>query len=368
MRIVHISYSRAGGIGNSVEKLVEAQRAQGAEVSWIYLTTKSLWDAPWMHPIEVLKASVDYYILSSKKHPSPVSLLRGSLPLRLRHKLRKAVANVDIIHFHGFDLHGVRLKQLAGKKIIVSLHDFRPLSGACHQPAECSRYKDSCNSCPAVRHFAKQVVRQKAATNKSMLADEHVQLAAPSRWMGELVESGLIPIRKKVELLPNINRLIPIEITDSPRESILILSSTAPSSLRKLSKEDLEKLSRLADDLNAPLISLGANTYPPPVMNNGVVPQAELEVQIRRARLVVIPSRWESFSQIASTALKLQTPVCSFTGGAVEEMASKFGLFIDIKREDLTRAFFELSPQIVSQDFFSEKEVMRAYNELIDPQ
>jgi glycosyltransferase involved in cell wall biosynthesis len=252
-----------------------------------------------------------------------------------------------------------------GKKILLSLHDFRPASGACHQPAECTNFRDSCQNCPAVTEFARKAVEKRAVENKSLLSIENVHLVAPSRWMGDLVESSFTGQTKAIDVLPNISRTVKTSECRPKRESILIVSSTAQSSLRRLSKENLARISAFASSLEAPLISVGANSYSPPALNRGVVSQAELESEIGKAHVVVVPSRWESFSQIAATAIKLQTPVCSFRGGAVEEMAEKYGLFVDLESTDLARAYRDLKPSPVPLDLFADEHVVKIYKRLI---
>ena len=104
--------------------------------------------------------------------------------------LYKQIKDFDIINFHwisGFvDLKSFFRKLLPNQRIIWTMHDTAPITGACHYFRSCERYKDQCGACCQLNSNQNKDLShtswlQKKAYN--LIDTKQLYFASPSNWL-----------------------------------------------------------------------------------------------------------------------------------------------------------------------------------------
>ncbi len=248
----------------------------------------------------------------------------------------------DLVHLHwvggGFMAPGEFSRIKA--PLVWSMHDLWALTGGCHYPADCERYKGECGDCPqlglpAMYDLSGYNHRRKKAGLK------HVRrLVAPSEWIGGLARcSGLIEAGR-VTVIPN---TLDMEVfTDarrvaarrrmgfSQKELLISVGSLDLSEVRKGNRLLPSVLSawRAADrDSRARLLVFGAKTIPAidvpglEVVPTGLLARPEQMADVLSAADVfLLPSLQDNLPNVAIEAQACGCPVVGFDSGGLREI------------------------------------------------
>lgn len=184
-------------------QLVASQSALGWDSRLISLTHTNLRDNPLCLPSHTLLAGFDNYVTKSSGFEGLVSLTRDLITTRLRDHLR----DVDVVHLHW--INGLtNLREVAtaapNARIVWTLHDMNPFTGACHQAFGCQGFKANCSKCPAVKRFAAGSV-MRSLTHKTISYREARNLAvvSPSRWLQTLAQESQAMGELEISFIPN---------------------------------------------------------------------------------------------------------------------------------------------------------------------
>lgn len=136
--------------------------------------------------------------------------------LQTRYLIRKIKAyDPDVIHLH--NLHGYyinyeilfRYLAGAGKPVVWTLHDCWAMTGHCTHfvGADCGQWKRGCEKCSLLREYPTCYTRGDVAGNygrkkAAFTAVDHMTIAVPSRWLGELAKQSFLG-KYLVEVIPN---------------------------------------------------------------------------------------------------------------------------------------------------------------------
>jgi glycosyltransferase involved in cell wall biosynthesis len=170
--------------------LSDAQRAAGHDSRHVWAIESTLWSEPLSAPVHTMAAGLDQFMIRKKGFDAPVSLVRDTL----RWNLDAALGGEDIIHLHnlnGLGRVGELARRFPEKKIVWTLHDMNPFTGACHYALGCTKYTQGCSSCPAVKLPFRGLVETSIERKLSSL--EHVKnlhLVAPSGWLTEAARAS----------------------------------------------------------------------------------------------------------------------------------------------------------------------------------
>jgi glycosyltransferase involved in cell wall biosynthesis len=104
------------------------------------------------------------------------------------------LCDADIINLHWVTgmlsaasiCHLVKLR----KPIIWTLHDLRPLTGGCHFPAKCDKYKSSCTDCPQLAQDSQGMIEQGRMDLSIAAHLGSIHYVAPSTWMRDAIKSS----------------------------------------------------------------------------------------------------------------------------------------------------------------------------------
>jgi len=128
------------------------------------------------------------------------ALLPDSLPSQV------ATFDPDIIHLHWVANGMMRVETCRRFKrpIVWTLHDSWPFTGGCHLPFDCTRYRESCGSCPALgssrsRDLSSWLWSRKRRAWRGV----ELTVVAPSRWLGECAKASSLLQNVRIEVIPN---------------------------------------------------------------------------------------------------------------------------------------------------------------------
>lgn len=339
MKILHINFSKSGGAGTFAEDLVSAQNASGIEARLINLRDTDLRSEPWRDPLLTFQAILDEYLVKQPTFKSPISLIRQG------NRMPRSVMNFnpDLIHLHWIE--GVLTDAFLNEvsiPIVWTLHDFRPISGACHHPLSCVQMSNGCTSCPAVRPFFQSLVS--SSVSKRVLSGlyDKIYFVAPSEWVAGIAKKSVALSGREVPVIYNASSASELNgkdihslsgITNQDRPIVAIAFGSSASSLK--GQELLNSFSIDVFDGHH-VITFGAGNLHWADENLGVISREQVSEIFAKAKLTVIPSKAETFSLTAFEATQKGSPVSGLTGGAVQEIAEKFGEFIPLEQDTIS--------------------------------
>jgi hypothetical protein len=161
MKIAQITTSTSGGAGLAAVRLSDALNVVSQESTVVTQRTKDSGTSYKSKAITLLQSQL------VQKGPELVTTFSSTL-IRT-----ESFKNYDILHFHGiYNLMSIAdlLKLAKERRIVITLHDQRLLTGGCHYSQECTQYKRKCSECPQVRSaFRKFVEKEKHRVNDLLL-------------------------------------------------------------------------------------------------------------------------------------------------------------------------------------------------------
>ena len=248
----------------------------------------------------------------------------------------------DLIHLHwighGFISSDFLLK-VKSEKIVLTLHDYYFITGGCHIPGECLNYKNSCISCPAKGGFLDfpfNNFRQK----DNLYSTKKIYATAPSKTMeNKINESYLGNLFQEVLVVPNpidVSVYKPLSI-DFNAESlfnglpenkkIILFVSNNLIDYNKGFDLLLAALKRIENLDSICLLTVGSNYSQISEELNflhhhlGEIKSTIEMIKIYNlAYITVVPSRFESFSQVTLEAMACGSPVIAFDSSGPSEI------------------------------------------------
>lgn len=339
MKVLHINFSKAGGAGAFARDLVAAQTAAGIDTRLVNLRESDLRTEPLRDPLLTLQAVLDQYIVKSADFESPISLFRSGTRL----KPDDLNFHPDLIHLHWTE--GVVSDSWLNKAtvpIVWTLHDFRPISGACHHLLGCTHLSTGCDSCPAVRPLFTKLVTKNVKDRNSSGLYGRINFVAPSKWVADIAmrSSALagrnVPVvynaSPSIQVSPDDREWLGQEFGERGDPIIAVAFGSSASSLK--GREFLEALDQSAFE-GYRVVTFGAENLSWADRNLGVISREKVSALYSKAALTIIPSQAETFSLAAFESTRLGTPVCGLTGGAVQEIAETFGEFVSLDPDSI---------------------------------
>jgi glycosyltransferase involved in cell wall biosynthesis len=201
--VTHISFSSAGGAGSVARTLVQGQRETGRVAHFAHVIDSDLRSAPFATPAHTLAAGLDHYVIKSPGFNAPISVARDVLG----GNLDESLSGAEVLHLHGYN-GALRLGDLGrmaeGKRVVWTLHDMNPFTGACHYSLGCTRYSESCQSCPAVRSlFRPSVERALVHKVEALRTIDDLRVVAPSQWLADAAASSTVFQGHDIRVIPN---------------------------------------------------------------------------------------------------------------------------------------------------------------------
>jgi glycosyltransferase involved in cell wall biosynthesis len=209
------------------------------------------------------------------------------------------------------------------------MHDMWGFTGGCHTTGTCIRYQQQCGLCPALHSQREQDISRRVWQQKAKhWTPDLFTIVAPSHWLATEVRNSLLLRDFTTEVIPNpidttifqpLNRQFARKALHMPEDKSLILFGATdlfdPNKGLDLLLAALQKSSAL-DTME--LVVFGAGkaeriVTPVPIHAMGAIQDERLLALLYNAvDMVVVPSRQESFGQVAAEALACGTPCVAF--------------------------------------------------------
>jgi glycosyltransferase involved in cell wall biosynthesis len=248
--------------------------------------------------------------------------------------------NVIHLHWvgHGFISSDFLLK-IKSEKIILTLHDYYFITGGCHIPGVCLNYTKSCIDCPAKSGFI-DFPFNNFKQKEDLYSTKKIYVTAPSETMkNKITNSHLGHLFQEVLVVPN-----PIDISvykpflvDFKEESLfnglpenkkfILFVSNNLIDYNKGFDLLLASLKRIENLDSICLLTVGNNYFQIseelkfPHHHFGEINSTSEMIKIYNlAYITVVPSRFESFSQVTLESMACGTPVIAFDSSGPSEI------------------------------------------------
>jgi glycosyltransferase involved in cell wall biosynthesis len=242
----------------------------------------------------------------------------------------------DLVHLHwvtgGF--LGIGTLSKFRRPIIWTLRDMWPFTGGCHYSVNCDRYRAACGACCQLgSHTGRDITRWVWWRKSRAWRPIDLHLVAPSRWMADCARSSSLFGNRPITIIPNgvdISIFKPLDRgwarralgLEPDRQMILFGAVNVLRDSNKGAVTLQEALPALAQRLaeTPPQLLIVGSSAPaqPPGFGletrylGQIGDETTMALAYNAADLLVVPSRQESFCQIAAEALACGTPVVAF--------------------------------------------------------
>lgn len=202
MRVDHLSFSRSGGAGVVASQLQRGQAKSGVDSQLFTLLDTDLFHEPFSVPRLTARAALDAYLVNSGEKPTLISLFRSAGSMDTG-----AVRDDSIIHLHwveglvGYSQLKTWLDQ--GRRVVWTLHDMAPFTGACHHAFECDGYQHSCQNCPQVKSLFRPKVKLNLASKILYQKYKNLKLVAPTNWLAQKARASVALRDQEISVIPN---------------------------------------------------------------------------------------------------------------------------------------------------------------------
>jgi glycosyltransferase involved in cell wall biosynthesis len=345
MKIAQITTSTSGGAGLAAVRLSDALNVVSQESTVVTQRTKDSGTSYKSKAITLLQSQL------VQKGPELVTTFSSTL-IRT-----ESFKNYDILHFHGiYNLMSIAdlLKLAKERRIVITLHDQRLLTGGCHYSQECTQYKRKCSECPQVRSaFRKFVEKEKHRVN-DLLLNENVFFISPSNWLADLAEKSLKfgnPIKVIRNPIPEtkIDSTKNLEIDQARINGKFIIGFVAANlnnplkglnilidAIKNIPAKTLEKVHLLLvgkGDIGSELSSIPHNVL-------GTFGSNQIQNPYSLMDLLVVPSKHDNSPNVIGESLMANVRVLGSSNGGIPELLDLF----DCPRFDLLdrRGFTEI--------------------------
>lgn len=269
--------------------------------------------------------------------------------------------NPDVVHIHNwYNLISVKTlrKLIENQNIVMTAHDARILSGACHVLLECREFRHGCTNCPAIRIGKSRAEKSWRILRKAMNSAHNLTIVSPSRWLELELTNTMLPnknirIAKIQNIISNEYFSQDVYLPKNELRKILFISADLNSEFK--GGKVLVDAMRLVAEKDS------AKHWQVTLVGNGDMPvagtanleftkvsfssQEELLDLYKSSDLLVIPSSFDNFPTVAIEAQLSGLPVLGTRVGGIPEILQdgKYGFLCDFDRRSIAEAISTLS-------------------------
>jgi glycosyltransferase involved in cell wall biosynthesis len=351
MKILHVSYfDNYGGAAIAALRILKAQKKHGINAKMLVASKNT--DFQYIEAISKVKfLNVRFLnkistLLINKLNKSTNPILH-SINL-FGSGLYKQINRMDcdIVHLHWINGEMLSIKEISKirKPIVWTLHDSWVFCGAEHHP---NGVKDDLyvTDYLSKQHKGFNINRWVLKRKKRFWKDTHFHIVTPSNWETESTKKSSLFARNTIITIPNcldINLFKPVdkhiaknvlnlclnkryilfgaaEINKNPIKGGDLLMSILKDFIKKYEPQNIELLifgSSYSDsfsDIGLPVHFFGT-----------IHDEYTMSLIYNSAEVMLVPSKMESFGQVASESLSCSTPVVCFNvGGLVDIVEHK---------------------------------------------
>jgi glycosyltransferase involved in cell wall biosynthesis len=351
VRVVHLStFDHAGGAARATWRLHHALRAAGAESTLLARSTSSatphvmhyrasplLGDRLRRNVARVRCRRLDAAI--ARRRAPGIEQFNTDRGL-FGAELAASLPACDIIHLHwtsGFvDLPAFLPPAQQRAPVVVTLHDVNALTGGCHYPGGCERWKTGCGQCPQLSADPAEPVTAPSWARRHAAYGHGGKLAfiATSRWSEQMAAGSplaadrprhRIPLGVDLAVFAPRGRDVARQILGLPTDAEIVLFVADATDIPRKGFDVLaDAMGRLRDRPRLLAVSVGRSggNLAASIPHRGfgtVSDERMLSLIYSAADVFVIPSREEAFGQTTLEAFACGVPaVGSATGGITD--------------------------------------------------
>ncbi len=106
----------------------------------------------------------------------------------------KEYQEADIIHLHWINGSFVNMKHLAkiDKPMVWTMRDMWPLTGGCHYPMECEKYKTGCGDCEQLQSGSSYDLSKFILNSKKKYLPKTMKLVGISHWLSQKAKESAL--------------------------------------------------------------------------------------------------------------------------------------------------------------------------------
>jgi glycosyltransferase involved in cell wall biosynthesis len=207
MKIVHLSTGHLGGAGLAARRLSTGLSSIGVNSTFIALSHPTY--LPAENEIQIFrnfpqKISSGLSTLTSKKWTGTSLVTPISTDVIDRAFLEELSSHEDtIFHIHNwFNIFSQsKLAKLSKSfNFVLTLHDQRLFTGACHYSLECTNYRENCVRCPLLPKF---VNNYPSRIYNAGIDFSQIHFISPSRWLFDMARSSKMLRDSAGRCIPN---------------------------------------------------------------------------------------------------------------------------------------------------------------------
>jgi hypothetical protein len=377
MRILFTSTRLSGGAGIACRRIWETFREQNkvSKATLVYRKNADLWQREYNKKTsqtvtqEIYKHGNEWAeerlskLFNEERSDFSATYLSG---LELEGPYDAALMNLfdehDIVNVHWasglLTIKSLQHLRDTKKPVLITLHDQRYFTGACHYSAGCRLFTKICSSCPQLATRRTQLLaEQQHRIKHAILSAPNFYWTGPSEWIVKEAASSALP-HSTAHVLPSLKNPVVDDAICTPDEVERIASKF---------RTQKRKVALVADDLNDPrkgsligakalamavasskdleegielhlagategsetiirdLINqynhLGESQPLISVVSHGRVPSHHLAVILKLVDLLIFPSLEENYSNLLIETLVQGTSVAAFAVGGNKEIA-----------------------------------------------
>jgi glycosyltransferase involved in cell wall biosynthesis len=344
MRILHIAYSI--NEQSAAYRLAEEQALQKGNQIYFLLArklTSSFIQGRRVFPFlssffGTFSHLIDYIFNKCLVQSGEVFSLGINYPFKnkiLKYLILNTQPEVIHIHWGGYSfITPILLRELSrikNIKVVVTAHDYYYFTGGCHIPMNCPEFKNNCSNCPISKNIiGKRWISNNRKIVNGILCNSNITFIAPSAYSKNYVDSSISGVKcdlisntagniyniDKTELIKNFEKFKQYRLLNNNAPTILVVG--VKSSLRQNKGNDiiLELTNRFFLNSNqVNVITVGEfinlNLHGNHLHFNSRT-NDEMQQLYFHVDLCVVPSRFETFSQVSLESILCATPVVAF--------------------------------------------------------
>lgn len=245
----------------------------------------------------------------------------------------------DIVHLHWLGKGFMRPSTIGMLEcpVVWTLHDMWPFTGGCHVANSCNKYETECGTCPHLASDKQNDLANSVWTRKETAwKDTDFNLVAPSQWMANCARDSTLFSKESITVIPNgldVMSFRPRGSTkirsqlDVDQNTDIICFGTDHHASYKGFDLLVKSLQHVTELDSTEFVSFGPqheSEFPDniDVTHLGYLENDSLQQLYSDADVVIVPSRVESFGQVASESLASGTPVVAFNSTGLKDVVS----------------------------------------------
>lgn len=379
MRIALLSTSRIGGAGIAAIRSSEALKSIEVKNDLFALAHGRSTPDTQIHTIS--------RSLAETLHSQALTFLQKKLiqrgedlltPLSLQPKhIGKIFESYDLIHFHStyniLRYRGLESLLRSGKRVVITLHDQRWITGGCHYSGNCDQYQDDCSQCPQATTIGKYLVSTSLQNHASIFQPyPNTKVISPSLWLGAKARRSKILAEANIRVIRNPIPSYETRVLQNqdakdlafrfPKKRIVFIADNLQNPLKGLDiLLNAFKIMNKDERRDFELLLIGSNS---PELNDIDVSARTLRVNnseeisnlLHQSHLLVVPSREDNLPNVIGEAFATGLKVIgSDVGGIPEVISAETGETFQCGNH------VELSSKLLEFDYDYSRQKIKSY-------